>query len=770
MLKNKSIFITLLLSYLSILCLFILIGSYIFAKVSEVLVDNAHASNLTIMEQAKQDIDSRLKEVAKLMEQVGINPQVQTLTNAASSNIYPQEYLAFSLSKELFRLSSMSSFADQFYIYFADRNLVVSPKLATSPDIFFNQINVYSNLTLDQLNEKYFSGFRPSRFFPSEPMTNNINNQIITYVQSLPLGQKSNVPAYLVVSMNDQQIKNIVEKWGQLNKGQFFIVNKEGEIVTSTSDNTAILNDARLNLNNQHDANLEGSFTYSYNRESMILTYVVSEESGWKYISVMPTKVIMSKVDDIRNWAVKVLLISLVAGIAVCYYMAYRNVSPIRQIIHVIANSGKTADRKAGHNEIAIINSTLSDLFIEEKQLKRTVYEQMPIVRANFLNRLIKGHVEPESLSELHLQKMGLSFPYSHFAVLIIDIDDCNEFVKSESENEWSLVRSVVINIIEDLFQGTGMAIETDRDRLIALINLNDGSEPTYANLVLIIDKMRDVMISNFRTRITVAVSNIHEGMNELGQCFAEASIAIEHKIIKGENQLLTYENMKNLSQRYYHYPLETEQQIINFAKSGDYDNIEMICNQIYAFNMNSQSLSPAMTRCLYLDMASTVIKIINGLETMPSMLDEEGTEIDLVGMISSGLSAEDMHNQTKEHYRRICEHVNTNRTSHGDKLYMSIKEFIDGHYNDNALGLVRIADEFKLTSKYVSSFFKSYSGQNVVDYMTEVRVAHAKKLLTDSDMTLSQIAEKVGYTNDASFIRVFKKLEGITPGKYRGQ
>ncbi|MNW01044.1 HTH-type transcriptional activator Btr [compost metagenome] len=72
------------------------------------------------------------------------------------------------------------------------------------------------------------------------------------------------------------------------------------------------------------------------------------------------------------------------------------------------------------------------------------------------------------------------------------------------------------------------------------------------------------------------------------------------------------------------------------------------------------------------------------------------------------------------------------------------------------------------MTPQYISAVYKKSSGQNLTDYVAEVRIREAKKLLTHPSMTIAQVAEKVGYANDIGFIRFFKKYEGITPGAYR--
>ena len=71
------------------------------------------------------------------------------------------------------------------------------------------------------------------------------------------------------------------------------------------------------------------------------------------------------------------------------------------------------------------------------------------------------------------------------------------------------------------------------------------------------------------------------------------------------------------------------------------------------------------------------------------------------------------------------------------------------------------------MSASYLSRLFKKQEGENLLDYLHQVRIAKIKELLS-TPATLNQIAEKTGYYNSLAMIRVFKRYEGETPGKYR--
>ena len=65
-------------------------------------------------------------------------------------------------------------------------------------------------------------------------------------------------------------------------------------------------------------------------------------------------------------------------------------------------------------------------------------------------------------------------------------------------------------------------------------------------------------------------------------------------------------------------------------------------------------------------------------------------------------------------------------------------------------------------------TIIKRQTGINASDYIHLVRMNKAKELMRDMNLSLTQISKSIGYISDTTFIRSFKKYEGITPGTYR--
>lgn len=98
----------------------------------------------------------------------------------------------------------------------------------------------------------------------------------------------------------------------------------------------------------------------------------------------------------------------------------------------------------------------------------------------------------------------------------------------------------------------------------------------------------------------------------------------------------------------------------------------------------------------------------------------------------------------------------------------LTIKQFIHEHYAEQ-IDLNALAAIVYLTPTYVSKLFKQETGYTITDYLTDVRLQHAKRLLTHQPhLKVQEISEQVGYADVAYFHKLFKRTIGITPSQFK--
>ena len=103
-----------------------------------------------------------------------------------------------------------------------------------------------------------------------------------------------------------------------------------------------------------------------------------------------------------------------------------------------------------------------------------------------------------------------------------------------------------------------------------------------------------------------------------------------------------------------------------------------------------------------------------------------------------------------------------------GNKMIEEVIDYIETHYQDSNISVTSVADKFNIPLNKLSASFKAYCNVGLLDYIHRKRIENSKKLLGKKDLSISQIALNVGYIDSDSYIKKFKKYEGITPGRYR--
>ena len=95
------------------------------------------------------------------------------------------------------------------------------------------------------------------------------------------------------------------------------------------------------------------------------------------------------------------------------------------------------------------------------------------------------------------------------------------------------------------------------------------------------------------------------------------------------------------------------------------------------------------------------------------------------------------------------------------------IKEYLDRHYAQR-ITLDDLADRFYINKFYLTRIFKEQFGTSINNYLLQTRITHAKQLLRFTDRTIESIGRECGIEDANYFSRMFRKVEGISPGEFR--
>ena len=99
-------------------------------------------------------------------------------------------------------------------------------------------------------------------------------------------------------------------------------------------------------------------------------------------------------------------------------------------------------------------------------------------------------------------------------------------------------------------------------------------------------------------------------------------------------------------------------------------------------------------------------------------------------------------------------------------KIEAAIKYIRDNFTTD--LNMAVVSNEVSMNYSLFSTAFKNYTGTNFVNFIRDLRINEAKRLLSETDLKIYEISSKVGYDNDKHFMKSFKMAVGVSPKEYR--
>ena len=101
------------------------------------------------------------------------------------------------------------------------------------------------------------------------------------------------------------------------------------------------------------------------------------------------------------------------------------------------------------------------------------------------------------------------------------------------------------------------------------------------------------------------------------------------------------------------------------------------------------------------------------------------------------------------------------------EPLLAEVFDFIEHHYQDR-ISLRDVSSAVNMSSGHLTTVVRRKTGRPVQEWITERRMAQARRLLAETDLTVTDVARRVGYTDPVYFVRSFRRAHGTTPLRWR--
>ena len=232
----------------------------------------------------------------------------------------------------------------------------------------------------------------------------------------------------------------------------------------------------------------------------------------------------------------------------------------------------------------------------------------------------------------------------------------------------------------------------------------------------------------------------------------------------EGEKNLYWYRELFQDDVLYnYEYSMYTETGLRNNIMAGNEQTVREMLVELYRRNLRSSVQSGHVIRFFACDL----YRLVNHLGAGEA--GEKGNDIEkLRAMLDSVLEDPKQFDYyfgaVMAYCLELCSRHGKSRGSAGNEIMKRITDYLDEHYTDQNLSIGSMADDLKMSGKYLSTLFKEQTGEKLSSYIERMRIEHASRLLEETDMSINDVALASGYALTHTFRVAFKRVQGVAP------
>ncbi|MDF2814513.1 MAG: hypothetical protein K0Q81_713 [Paenibacillus sp.] len=763
---KRSVIVTWLVSYISVLLVPIIISGIIYAAAWHVVETEINRTNESLLRQMEQAIDNSLGGLERLSVEIALSKRVAGFINAAQPLTDNDYYELFSIANDLRVYKVANDYLEQIYIYYKNSDVVLSTRERMNSRSLHQYVRQKEDMSYEEW-KAFFDKRYIQEYAPVELWEDGKPVKAVLYAKSVILDNPDQPGAVILFVIKDSKL---LENIAPANQASIAVLDKQNRLVASTGfeHTPGFLQYERLTDQN--------GFFYEHAGENQVaVSYTTSSTTGWKYVSMIPAELFDEKMKYMKKLIYISIVLCLAVGGLVTYIFLKRNYNPINLLIRSLSlRSGVSYNEQS--NEYMYLEDALQHTFAEKEKSDLRLKQNHSAIRSHFLQGLLKGRLDRSVPVHESLAAHDILLATPYFAVLLMHIDNYGKFEAEEGygdHHKLKMLHFIIRNVTEEVISMQHQAFTAEIDDTPVCI-VNFVKDPSDHELARLAGQVKLFLLDHFHVNLTIAISGVHQDLYSLPQAYQETLEAMEYRLVMGSGEIIRYADLPHTqvtaidySGGSYYYPLHTEQQLINFVKTGDFQRSKDLMEEIISINVSNTSISVPLAKCLMFDLISTLLKTMDeiGTESKRKVMEH----VDPINRLIACETIKDMKIQISDVLERVCRTIEEDRKLEHNPISQQVIQYVMQHYSNENLNISMIGETFGLTPSYLSKQFKTQTGEALLDFINKIRLEEAKKLLAEQKLPIAEIARRAGYSDINTFNRIFKKFEGITPGKYKG-
>ena len=736
-----------MLSYLMVFVIPMVACILVYLSAAGVIKGDINVVSEYVMTQLQLSFDNVTNQVYAFSHQIALDNEMNELIYKDNFDLKDRLKIKNIVSRFAY-YKTTATMVDDCYVYSKKTNTVIKHSgfydsktiSAAIPIAYENNEEKWEEIKQGKYNNK---AFRYSYINGAGGI-----NECVSYCIPFPL-HSNKADGIIIVCVDTKRYKDIVTKIYDNN--DFVVLDSEYGILFSTMNEE------------KEDVFLESYSDSCTEIEILGTKYRINEKksvtNASKYLSLQDEHIAFNKLSYVSNIMLFVLLLSIIAGIVCALHFSKKHYSPIKGILSLLTQH-KLLKNSMDYSEDKLIFDSILTLINENNQNELKLYRQQDYVRASVFSKIINKAIDTDTSCKKLFEICDVNFEYENFFVICFHIYENDEDISDKYELRYIVIKSIFEELLNNHYK---TYICNINGYVCAVCNVsNENKTNSKTNVKEILQLGQRTIADSFNMEFAVAVSETVEGVLSIRESFHEAKDCIDDLVFKQSKNIVFCEELARTKQKKeeYYFTFAREQRFADYIKEGKKDDAKAFVENF--FSLFDSDVHMNVIRILIFDIVATLYKSTSKADSIDFSR--------VYSMLSDGesISIKDLENEIFTLIDEIIESEQIVKQENESEVIQKIKNLIAMQYNNVNLNVAYIGNELDLNSNYCSYVFSKRTGEGLLNYINNYRISISKDLLVNGDLSVDVISRMVGFANSNTFIRVFKKYEGITPGKYR--
>ena len=717
----------------SYLPIFFIMFSFVFFMFFQTLVEqnnhNTRESSKIFARQLLQSVDVSLKSVDYIiLRELMYN---KLITDFFDEKDEGNVYLNYQVINRLLELKQEVPIIDSYYLVRYNDGIVFNGNVIKSMDDFEDAAFIRS---IQNSSEK--SPWTALRTYREYSFQNK--KEVVSLVHKVPLS---------------------------IGSEGLFVVNVS---VSSLQDMVEDMYDSTTGFVHLYDRNSQAMFKQNEaDKEKEVLASVKSAYTGWKVESGVNNGKVVSVVSSLSSaWPILGFVIFML-GVGSIIYVTRKNYKPLEDLVLRINDHftpGKQTLGRLAVDEFTFIESAINNFAEQSKIFKKESEEAFLLKKRNFFTDLIASERGSMVLADHSFLPV-----YEKLRVLIIEIDHPEHSFNQHKNRDQSLFKFVISSATHELFSQHATQVWLEWTSPVQLTGIHFQEKTDQQADIAVYESIVAWVHKNLAFTVTIGIGESVDSPEGAAGSYREALESLKFKASLGNNRIIKYEEARN----------------VTVTSKETNKHLKAIHSLVQSFRLHEENWSDNLhslfagirSCCLSKSEITELIRYF--LAHMDLQLSQASKDYYEAWTITALPPAQqiteefDTLDELEQSFVRILESysmhlsmLHEGRQYH--QLMREVRDYIGEHYANSELSLEFLSDKFDVNAKYLSQLFKEEFGENFLDFLAELRIQHAKRWLLEQSDSIQDVGERVGYMNAATFRRVFRRVEGISPVDYR--